>query len=268
MHFVLKVAGFLTLFVAPLAAEPITLCYREDAAPFSFVADDGTPKGYSVDLCRRAVAGQSDVAPEMVLVTAETRFDALISGQCRLLCEATTVTMQRRRDMEFSLITFLTGSAFLFPKSLLEPGDGDAAEIRVGFLENTTAHENWKSGNLVGGSAFSFTFEAVEDHEAAATRLADGTLSGYVADREILEGMLAEDKDLAERYQVGRTSLSYEPYALAVAKGDDDLRIAVDEVLAELFRSGEVREILGAYIPQRRFDPILDDLFELQSLPE
>ena len=46
------------------------------------------------------------------------------------------------------------------------------------------------------------------------------------------------------------------------------MRVQIDAVLAELYRSGEIKEILGQYIPQRRFDPILLNLFELQSLPE
>lgn len=273
LHLVLRVAiaagliSFLATFAQ--AGEDYKICYRADAAPFSFMADDGAPRGYSVDLCRHALASLGTEDPEMVPVTAEDRFDRLIKDQaCHVLCEATTVTMRRRQDMEFSLITFLTGAAFLFPKSLLIETEKTEAVMKVGFLEGTTVHENSENGGFVNGATFNFSFEPVESHEAAVLGLTDGTLQGYVADREILEQILAESPSLAELYQVGRQSLSYEPYALAVRMGDDRTRTAIDEVLAELYRTGEIRKILSEYIPQRRFDPILMNLFELQSLPE
>lgn len=264
-----RLAGLVLIMASPATAEgDYKICYREDAAPFSYVDDAGTVRGYSVDLCRRVLAEFGTPEPDMVLVTAEDRFDQLKSGACHLLCEATTVSMKRRETMEFSLITFLTGATFLFPNSLLNgSADADTA-IAIGFLEGTTAHEKHKSGQLVGGSTYDISFEPVATHEDAKHLLLTGGLQAYVADREILERILSEEPTLAEDFQVGSKSLSYEPYALAVDMGNDELRTKVDAVLAMLFRDGEIKDILGEYIPQRRFDPILLDLFELQSLPE
>lgn len=251
-----------------LAEDAHKICYRDDAAPFSHVDTGGTPTGYSVNLCRRVLAEIGTPDPEMILVSAEDRFTTLTSGKCHVLCEATTVSMKRRESMEFSLITFLTGAAFLYPNALVDGGAATKSEMVVGFLSGTTAHEKWKSGDLVSGTAFDFAFAAVESHEDATTQLLDGTLQAYVADREILERILSEQPQLAKAFRVGRKSLSYEPYALAVDMGNDTLRVKIDAVLAQLFRSGEITEILGEHVPQRRFDPILLDLFELQSLPE
>lgn len=251
-----------------IAQDSYKICYRSDAAPFSYVDDAGTVRGYSVDLCRRVLAEFGSPEPEMVLVTAEDRFEQLKSGTCHLLCEATTVSMKRREEMEFSLITFLTGATFLFPNAMLNGSTEAGAAITVGFLEGTTAHEKYKSGQLVGGSTYDISFKPVGSHEDAKTLMLSGGLQAYVADREILERILTEELKLAENFQVGSKSLSYEPYALAVDMGNDELRTRVDAVLATLFRSGEIKDILAEYIPQRRFDPILLDLFELQSLPE
>ncbi len=67
---------------------------------------------------------------------------------------------------------------------------------------------------------------------------------------------------------MGQGSLSYEPYAIAVRLGDDDLRIRIDDVLAELFRSGEIFELIATHVPNRLHDSRLKDLFLIQSLPE
>lgn len=253
-----------------LAGGDPKICYREDAAPFSYV-EGGQPLGYSVDLCRFALEKAGWPDPGMVLVTAENRFEMLTEGTCNVLCEATTVTMKRREDVEFSLITFLTGSAFLFPKAISEM-DPKTEELTVGFLSGTTAHEKWREGDLIGGTAFNISFEPVEQHDEAIENLKNGDLNAYVADREILERIINEHKVLADAFMVGKRSLSYEPYALAVEMGNDELRIKIDDALADLFRERDntrmINDILGKYIPQRRFDPIMVELFELQSLPE
>ena len=36
---------------------------------------------------------------------------------------------------------------------------------------------------------------------------------------------------------------SYEPYGLALRRNDSDFKLAVDEVLARLYRSGEIMEV-------------------------
>src|ERR1700754_3322611 len=72
----------------------IRLAYREDAAPFSFLAEGATePEGYSVELCRavaKAVQADlklTDLKTVYVKVTSEDRFDAITGGKADLLCE-------------------------------------------------------------------------------------------------------------------------------------------------------------------------------------
>ncbi|MGR3320711.1 MAG: transporter substrate-binding domain-containing protein [Pseudooceanicola sp.] len=246
------------------AAEGLRLCYREDAAPFSHVDEAGQATGYSVDLCRRIAAAHGDDAPAMVPVTSETRFTAL-GPDCQLLCEATTITLSRRARMDFTLITFLTASALLYPRSL--PAKG-AAALRVGFLKDTTTDRRWQSGELIGGQAWDFEFEGVDSHDRAGARLKAGTLDAYIADREILEHIMDAAPGLRETHQIGLRSISYEPYAIAVAPGERALLLTADRTLAGLFRSGEIDAILGRHVPQRRFDPALNDLFKIQSIPD
>src|SRR5215208_5529523 len=78
--------------------------YRDDAEPFSYRNVQGQAAGYSVDLCR-AVAQ----------VAATDRFAAVADGKVDLLCEATTVTLDRRSELDFSLLTFATGATLIYP---------------------------------------------------------------------------------------------------------------------------------------------------------
>ncbi len=263
----LAVSAALALFPLSSAAEETPrICFREDAAPFSFLDDVGTPAGYSVDICRRVLSAMGNSDPSMVSVTTEDRFSQLQSGACDLLCEATTVTMQRRAKMEFSLITFLTGTVLLFPRDLLNAEENRA--IRVGLLTETTTFNRWQSGELRGGDGLEFTFVVQRSHEEAEVALTSGDLEAYIADREIVDQMLHRNAALAQSHQISESPLSYEPYAIAMRMGDDPLRVQVDEVIASLFRTNEILGLLDLYLPGRRDDTLLIDLFRLQSLPK
>lgn len=258
------------LMAAPLAAEDqIRICYRTDAAPFSYLGTDGTPTGYSVELCHRAAASMN-ATPVMVEVSAQDRFRRLRDKDCDILCEATTATMQRRSlasKMEFSLITFVTDSVFLYPKALSQPErSGDT--VLVGLLKGTTVDDNLNDGRIEAGEGIVFEFRPQTTHEEGAKSLASGELGAYIADRQLIKQMLIDYPSLQETHVLSRESITYEPYALAVRLGDDELRIGIDEELARLYRSGEIKDILAAYIPYENVHGILGSLFELQAIPE
>ncbi|EEX14954.1 amino-acid ABC transporter, periplasmic binding protein [Citreicella sp. SE45] len=269
MHFMLGWGvAILALSLPHVAAaeELLPICYREDTAPFSYLDDNGEPTGYTIELCKRVVASLN-VDLQMIAVTAEDRFDRLARGDCDLLCEATTVTLKRRKQADFSFYTFLTGAAFLYPKST-----GDAGKtVNVGYLKGTTVEAAARAGNIIGGSSGQYVLKEFEfeSHEEAQEALANGELQGYLADREILELMLEELPRMADAYQISKQSLTYEPYAIAVRLGDFETRLKVDTALAEIFTTpGAMRAMLTEHIPARRNDPLLEDLFRIQAIPE
>lgn len=272
MRKVLILSAILALHVGSTAAdaEEVKLCYRKDAKPFSYLDGSGTPVGYTVEICRRAAAALGDDNPEMVPVTSENRFKTLKAGQCDMLCGATTASLKKRREFEFSVITFVTSIAFLYDSSLLAPGFNEKVPIKVGFLKNTTADQKLDDGAFIPGEGiWNFTFEPVESHAEGARRLHSGELSAYIGDREIIESMVqAVIPDGRQRFKVGLQALSYEPYAIAVRWQDDERRVVIDEMLAELFRTGEINSIVQRYVPQRYRDPTLTYLFQLQTIPE
>ncbi|WP_169788533.1 transporter substrate-binding domain-containing protein [Litoreibacter arenae] len=267
MHNVLgKFAALTTaLFAMSQAhAEELAICFRVDAPPFSYLNETNEPAGYSVDLCRHVARILNYPPPELVPVTVENRFEALKEGQCSLLCGATTVTIKRREDFNFSLISFVTDTALMFPKTT-----SDAETLQIGYLDNTTTKDNIDTGRVTGGETMAFEFKSVESHQVAAKAILGGELAGYVADRDILTTMMANNPAMNDTHRISRVGLSYEPYALAMArKGDDQFRFDVDRALAELFRNGTALALVKEHIPSRSQDEILETLFDIQSIPK
>ena len=143
----------------------IRLAYRDDAAPFSFVAEGKTePQGYSVELCR-AVARSVQAELKLdalkisyVLVDPEYRFQAISNGEAELLCEATTETLERREAFDFSIPTFISGAGLM-----IAPGGPTSFEAlagkKVGVLGGTTTEQDLMAYLNTRGIAAEITFQ-------------------------------------------------------------------------------------------------------------
>ena len=101
----------------------IVLGYRESSVPFSFVEGkqpDGSPRpiGYAIDLCGeiaddvQAAIGRP-VKIRYAPVTAETRIEAVTSGKIDLECGSTTANAERRKQVAFSPVDYISATQLL-----------------------------------------------------------------------------------------------------------------------------------------------------------
>lgn len=252
-------------------AGTFTIGYRADARPFSFADANGLPAGYSVALCERIAvavgeaAGRPGLEPDYELVTAASRFAALEDGTIDLLCGATTVTLARRERIDFSLLTFATGAAVLVERGKEIDSLGEIAGRRIGVLGGTTTEEGLRS--LLAERAVAAEVVAVADHPAGLAALEAGEIDAYFGDRILLIG-LAMESDEPDALQVSDRFFSYEPYALALRRDDDALRLVADRTLAALYRSGEIAGIYRRWFGGAEPSDLLRALFVLHALPE
>lgn len=279
----LLLSAGLLLAVSPLCAEAsaatlerirdsgtIKIGYREDAAPFSYADPAGLPAGYTVDICKAVVAAvrshlqRDDVQVQYVLVTAEDRFAKLQAGEIDLLCGASSLTLERRAQVDFSLLTFVTGSSVLYRK------DGPANFLdlvgqKVGVRAGTTTEEGLKRALAEAGIEAQVV--PIESHEEGLRALEAGELAAYFADRAIL-AMLGRGAQHPDNLVLSDRFFSYEPYALALPRGDTDFRLLIDSTLARLYRSQDIVKIYHAHFGDSPMSDLLRATFTLQALPE
>jgi polar amino acid transport system substrate-binding protein/glutamate/aspartate transport system substrate-binding protein len=245
--------------------------FREDAPPFSFKNSIGEPAGYSVSLCR-AVASRikqqlkrEKLSVEYVPVTAENRFQAVKDGKVDLLCGATTVTLARRETVDFSLPTFIDGAGVL----LREDGPenfGDLDGQKVGVRAGTTTEDALRA--TVEDMAIKVETVAVKDHKDGVARLLKGEIAAYFADRAILYFLL-QGSGASDKLFLSDQQFTYEPYELALQKGDTDVRLAVDRALSRIYRSGEITTVFtAAFGPGAEPTEELSALYRISALPE
>jgi glutamate/aspartate transport system substrate-binding protein len=88
-------------------AGEITLGYRADSFPFSYLDAANHPVGYSLDLCGAIVGAvaraidEPSVRTKFARVTAQSRFPLVISGEVDLDCGVTTDTPEREKQVAF-----------------------------------------------------------------------------------------------------------------------------------------------------------------------
>lgn len=242
----------------------LKLGYRTDAAPFAF-EENGEPKGYSVALCREISAAATQAITERkirvsyVPVSVDTRFDALEKGEIDILCGATTVTMSRRETMDFSLLTFVTGGVLLVPKT----DETFGVAQTIGVLGGTTSEAALNRIMALSGEAAEIV--PVEAHEAGVAALKNGAVDAYFGDRAILLGIM---RDNPGAFSISENVRTFEPYALAMRRGEDDLRLLVDKTLARLYREGGITRIYRNAFGDARPGSGLVAIYNLMALAD
>jgi polar amino acid transport system substrate-binding protein len=247
-----------------------TVGFREDARPFSYRGADGEPAGYSVDLCRaiaegvRAATGRTDMKVEFVPVPAGERLQMVKSGAVDIECGSTTHTLDRQREVSFTLSTFVTGAEMALKSDSPIAEFKDLAGRTVGVLQGTTTEAGLR--DTLKREGIEATVRTVSEHTEGLGLLRDGTIDAYFADRILLFGLLrqAEDRDA---FKLSGQFYSYEPYAIMLRRGDDDMKLVADTALAEIYRSGEVWNIYARHFPEAQPSELLIALYILQGIP-
>jgi ABC-type amino acid transport substrate-binding protein len=249
----------------------IHIAYRQDAPPFSYKNGAGEPAGFMVDLCKAVVQKLSEqlslpsLSIIFVPVSALDRFEAIQQHKADLLCEPTSDTLSRRELVDFSVATFVDGASLMIRPD--GPHDLQAlAGRKIGVLAGTTTEEALR--NSLKSAGLTAEIIPAKTHAEGLAMLDDAKISAYFADRSILVILLMNSKT-PENLALADVYLTVEPYALALPRGDEDFRLAVDRALSHIYRGGEIGPILertfgGSLKP----GPILQTIYLVSGLPD
>lgn len=255
------------------AAGAITLGYREQSRPFSYVDESGKAVGYSMDLCARVVEtvktqlGLSALKVNSVPLSAENRFDAVANGTVDVLCGNSTNTLSRQKKVSFSNMTFVTGASFLVNADSPVNSLKDFSGKTVGVVAGTTTEAGLAAE--IKKHKLDTKVETFQDHQAGVSALEGGKIAAFAADRVVLIGLGRDAKDPA-KLMLAEQLFTYEPYGLVVRRNDADFLLAVNTALANTYRSGEIAKIYEKWFGAwgARPSKLLLAMYALNSLPE
>ena len=241
----------------------------------SFINAEGNPVGYSISLCSsvaaaaRDAAGLENIEVEYVpLVSMEDRLGAVENGDVDIECGATTVTLSRRERVDFTLMTFITGSTVLSRRSDGVNSVADLNGKRIAVIAGTTTEDTIRE--FVAINEFDMNLRMIATHDEGMELLNAGEVDGYASDRAMLLGQVFRGGNSAEQYTMLSSVLSFEPYALVVPRGDSRFRLSADRALASLYRSAAIRRIYDRWFTRfgEPLSPIVEAMYQFQAVGE
>lgn len=247
----------------------VRLGVRKAAPPFSYIDDQGQPRGLAVRLCVEAVKRIGaqlgrELKPEFVQLDAATRFASLIEGRTDLHCGPASATLSRRELLDFSILYFVDGAAPATRPGMLdkvfETGRG-----RFGMLAGTTTVAVVK--DLVERNEIKGAIETYERHADGLAALAAEKIDVYVADQAILLFQI-EKLGLTETLEVGEEVFSFEPYALVMKRGESRLRLAVDRALSRVYSEALIYRFIREELGDYEIPPEVGAVYNIAGMPE
>jgi polar amino acid transport system substrate-binding protein len=250
------------------ASGKVRFAYIAQAKPFTSAGASGAVEGYGAALCGKIAdalssqGGAEKIAVEWVPVTIDSAMGAISGGQADVLCTPANATLARRKSVSFSLPIFAGGVRAVVRNDI-------TPQIREALQNNPRTRPIWR-GTPAQGLVEATTFATVagtsaEKVLAAAVRnlklntatvsvpdyasgikfLQQGKIDVFFAERDV--ALAAMDEKASKELEVLDRHFTHEPLALALPRGDEDLRLLIDTVLSNTFSSADFPSLYRGY---------------------
>jgi len=254
------------------AAKAIDVAYSADSLPFSFNGPNNEPVGYSIDLCRRAIAqigravGEPNLKVNWMAGSVTERLQMVASGRADLECANTTQTQTRLANVDFSNLIFIDGGGLLVKSGAPINQITDLAGKKVAVLKGTTTET--RLNDTLRIRLVNATVVPITDANAGVAMLEAGTVDAYAGDKVKLVGLAVQAKEPA-RLALVAEDLSYEPYAMAMPRNDSAFRLEVNKALTQVYVSGDIEQIFAQWLGKLgRPTGLLAVMFLLNAIPD
>ena len=254
------------------SAKAINVAYSADSLPFSFAEAGKEPQGYSIDICKRVIAqiGRAVSEPNLkvnwLAGSTPERLQMVASGKADLECANTSQTLARLGTVDFSGLTFIDAGGFIVRTDSTINKLTDMGGKKIAVLKGTTTETRLK--NALQRRLVNATVMPVDSDNQGIAMLDAGTVDAYAGDKIKLVGLALLSKDPAKLAMLAE-ELSYEPYAMALPRGDSALRLEVNRALTQVYVGGEIETIFAQWLGTLgRPTGLLSAMYLLYSIPD
>lgn len=204
----------------------IKLGYREKSVPVSFKDINGNPAGQTVDECKaftnyleKAINKRLNI--EWVIVTPKDRIDAVKTGKIDLECGSTTNTNNRRKEVGFSIPTYISSMRVAkMPSTVFKLMDNQSYKIDALVIDGTSAVDFISITND-GYKTVKPDYKKmiVKDMSEALDKLKTSKKPAVVIYDDILLFSAIQARNDRNDFRVTNDVLSVDPYGIMYEKG-------------------------------------------------
>jgi glutamate/aspartate transport system substrate-binding protein len=254
------------------AAKVINVAFSGDSLPFSWVASNNQPAGYSIDLCKRVIAqigravSEPDLKVNWMVGGAAERVQMVATGKADLECANTTQTQTRLATVDFSNLIFVDGGGFLVKTDSPITKIAEMGGKKIAVLKGTTTEARLTS--QLARRMVNATVIPIADGVEGVAMLEAGSVDAFAGDKVKLIGLATQAKDPGKLAMLAE-DLSFEPYAFALPRNDSAYRLEVNRALTQVYVSGDIDTIFGQWLGRLgRPSGLLAAMYLLNAIPE
>lgn len=214
-----------------LKSKVLKVAVQTDSAPYGYVGTDLKPIGLDIDMAHY-IGKKMGVSVELVQVVSASRIPALQTRKADLVIATLGKNPEREKVIDFSSAYSPFFQAVFGPKTLSAKSFADLAGKSVGVTRG--AMEDQELTKMAPASTDTKRFE---DNNATIAAFTAGQVQFVALGASVAGNMMAKNPQLASEYKL---LLKDSPNFIGVGKGEDKLKIRVNEILAEAKKTGEL----------------------------
>jgi len=222
-----------------LARKTITIAIPTDFPPYGFVGTDLKPQGLDIDMAN-LIAARLGVQAELVPVTSANRIATLQTKKAVLVISTLGKNAEREKVIDFSAAYSPFFQAVFAAKGTAIKGAADLAGKSVGVTRG--AIEDMELTKLAPASA---DIKRFEDNNATVSAFVSGQVQAIATGASVAGNMMARNPQLGTEYKF---VLKDSPNFIGLNKGEDKLRLKVNEILAAAKASGDLDKLAQKWL--------------------
>jgi polar amino acid transport system substrate-binding protein len=222
-----------------MKAKKITIAIPTDFPPYGFVGTDLKPQGLDVDMANY-IAQKMGVGIELVPVTSANRIPYLQTKKADLVISTLGKNPDREKVIDFTAAYSPFFQAVFAAKSLNVKSFADLAGKSVSVTRG--AIEDQELTKVAPATA---DIKRFEDNNATVSAFVAGQVQAIATGASVAGNMMGKNPQLNTEYKL---LLKDSPNFIGVGKGEDKLRLKVNEILAEAKKNGDIDKMANKWL--------------------
>ncbi len=243
---VLAVFGLMLLAGNALAQDKVRIGTEGAYPPFNYIDQQGNLKGFDIDIAK-ALCDAANFECEFVTQSWDGIIPALLARDYDAIIASMSITEERKRRVDFTEKYYQTPARFVKHKDRdIEISDESLEGLSVG-VQRATVSANFINDNFDNV----LNIRSYATQEEANLDMVAGRVDLLFADAVVLQtGFL--DSEAGQDYEFVGPSYTDEQWfgegiGIALRKGEDELRQAFNQAIADIRADGTYQEINDRY---------------------
>ena len=222
-----------------MKAKKITIAIPTDFPPYGFVGTDLKPQGLDIDMAN-FIGAKLGVAVELAPVTSANRIAYLQTKKADLVISTLGKNPEREKVIDFTAAYSPFFQAVFAAKSMTVKGFPDLAGKSIGVTRGAIEDQE-----LTKVAPAGVDIKRFEDNNATVSAFVSGQVQLIATGASVAGNMMAKNPQLNTEYKL---LLKDSPNFIGVGKGEDKLRLKVNEIIADAKKSGDIDKMANRWL--------------------